>query len=260
MKESPLKAEVMDYDSNISAPENSCLKWENPTARDDEHNLIAAKTRAGKSSCTYTFLSKYENVYYTTLKNSDKVPAHWKGFYLSGMDISPSIAALLDVLEPLLETYKDWDGETEKPKPIMLVIDEVNKTVAKIKDKKVKDRFTSFMVEVLSLGANSGFLLSVLGQNPNVSALGMQKNDRANFGQMIFPFSTNAKNVGEAIKFVEEIKSGVNITEDMKREIKSLDGYYQLWVNGNYDVCVSKLPQFTGETVHCQNIKIKETV
>jgi hypothetical protein len=138
--------------------------------RPETHLKLLAPSRGGKTNTLLHLLKDAKRVTYVTLKDSDRVPQHWRGYRLRPFNIHRDVAAVVREVQATVGAILDGTDQGEH----WLVVDEalaitdlLQASVEDDDDRMVAKEFTSLLKLHLATGAAQGARLALMSQTQN---------------------------------------------------------------------------------------------
>jgi hypothetical protein len=221
--------------------------------RPETHLKLLAPSRGGKTNTLLHLLKDAGQVTYLTLKDSDRVPGHWKGYRLRPYNIHADVAAVLSEVQPLIAAI--LDGRSRETHWLVLdealaVTDLLESQAETDEDKRVTKQFSSLIKLLLATGAAQGAMLALMSQTQNGSDIkGISAASLQNLWTVICGSERCADGFSHMPAWYS--KHVDSLTGPQISELKKLDrGFYQLAaVRGEPLLC--SFPQFEGDLKPC---------
>lgn len=221
--------------------------------RPETHLKLLAPSRGGKTNTLLHLLKDAQQVTYLTLKDSDRVPKHWKGYRLRPYNIHTDVAAVLSEVQPLIAAI--LDGRSRETHWMVLdealaVTDLLESQSETDDDKRVTKQFSSLIKLLLATGAAQGAMLALMSQTQNGSDI---KGISAASLQNLWTVICGSERCADGFSHMPTwyTKHVDSLTGPQISELKKLNGgFYQLAaVKGEPLLC--SFPQFEGDLKPC---------
>ncbi|MDA0673047.1 MAG: hypothetical protein O3C67_04995 [Cyanobacteria bacterium] len=230
--------------------------------RPETHLKLLAPSRGGKTNTLLHLLREAKRVTYVTLKDSDRVPQHWRGYRLRPFNIHRDVAAVLSEVQATVGAILDGTDRGEH----WLVVDEalaitdlLQASAEDEADRATAREFSSLIKLHLATGAAQGARLALMSQTQNGTDIkGISAASLQNLWTVVCGSERCAEGLRHLVPWYQKHVGG--LTAEQVAELRALTtGFYQLAsVKGEAVLCA--FPQFVGDLQPCGVPGAEETV
>jgi hypothetical protein len=221
--------------------------------RPETHLKLLAPSRGGKTNTLLHLLKDAKRVTYVTLKDSDRVPQHWRGYRLRPFNIHRDVAAVVREVQTTVGAILDGTDQGEH----WLVVDEalaitdlLQASVEDDDDRMVAKEFTSLLKLHLATGAAQGARLALMSQTQNGTDIkGISAASLQNLWTVICGSEKCAEGLSHMAAWYQKHVGGLSSKQVVElRALKT--GFWQVAsLKGEPRLC--GFPQFSGDLKPC---------